>query len=590
MRPKVPAKSILISSLAAVVFLIPSLLYAQQALPPGLNPGTLLEQEKEFVPRQQKPAFPPIIKPETTAPGKEGPSDLKIHVKEFRLDGAITALTRAELLDLVKDLVGRELNMEGLQRAADRITNYYRNKGYLLARAVLQKQDITEGIITITVIEGVLEDDPQDGGIRINGTKVRMDEDVIRKTLRNAAPPGKALRQEELERGILLLNDMPGLSSSANLEAGATPGATRLAIDAKEGSLLNFYGMFDNYGNRYTGSSRVTAGLNLNDLTGRGDQLALSGNKTIDGDYYFVSGAYNRPVGYSGLNLGLSYNRLEYKVGEELQDLGSKGSVDNVTFSARYPWIKNRLSTLLIMASYDWKMLENYALDTKISDKRVHAVNLGLQYYGTDSFLGGGFNQLGITLTAGVLDLGKLEANLDTDRVTADTHGSYGKMGFNAARLQKVIETVNISISSSGQISSKNLDTSEKFILGGPTGVRAYPSSEGIGDYGIRASAELRWSPLRGTPVGDLQVISFYDIGAVRQYDHVWSNAGLTTPNEYTIQGAGFGMSIGKAGLFDARVMYAFKIGDNPGANAQGNDSDGKSNHQRIWFQISAMF
>ena len=480
--------------------------------------------------------------------------------------------------------------MGDLQQAADRITGFYRNKGYFLARAVLQQQDITEGIITITVIEGILEDSPKDGGVRINGTKLRIDEDVIRKTINNTAAPGKALKQEDIERGVLLLNDLPGLSTSANIEPGKTPGTTRLAIDAKEASLLNAYAMFDNYGNRYTGSSRVSAGLNLNDLSKRGDQLALSGNKTIDGDYYYVSGAYNRPVGYSGLNLGISYNRLEYKVGEELKDLGSKGSADNVNVSARYPLIKKRLSTLLLIASYDWKLLENYALDTKISDKRVNAVNLGFLYYGTDGLLGGGFNQLGITLTGGVLDLGHLEANLNADRVTADTDGSYGKLGFNASRLQKLIETVNLSISSSGQISSKNLDTNEKFILGGPTGVRAYPSSEGIGDHGIKASAELRWTPWSSKLVGDLQLMSFYDIGAIRQYNHVWTNAGLTTPNEYCIQGAGFGISLGKAGLFDARVMYAFKIGDNPGANAQGNDSDGKSNRERIWFQLSVMF
>lgn len=583
-------QSIFISTLTAVVLLIPAILCAQHAVPPGIDPGTLLEQEKKLAPQQLKPAVPPIIKPEMTAPGKEGPSALRVQVKEFRVDGVITAFSKEELLALVKDLVNKELSMQDLQQASDRITNHYRSNGYFLARAVLQKQDITEGIITVTVIEGVLEDDPKDGGVKINSTKLRIDEDVIRKTVRSAAPPGKALKQEGLERGILLLNDMPGLSSSANLEAGTTPGATRLVVDAKEGSLFNSYVMFDNYGNRYTGSSRVTAGVNLNDLTGRGDQLALSGNKTVDGDYDFISGVYNRPVGYSGLNLGVSYNRLEYKVGEELKDVGSKGSADNVTLSARYPLIKNRLSTLLFIASYDWKRLENFALDTKISDKRVNAFNLGFLYYGTDGFAGGGFKQLGITLTAGVLDLGNLEANLDADRATAKTNGSYGKMSFNASRLQKISETINFFISSSGQISGKNLDTSEKFILGGPTGVRAYPSSEGIGDSGIKTSAEVRWSALSNTPIGDLQLTSFYDLGVIRQYDNVWTNAGLTTPNVYRLQSAGFGMSIGKQGRYDARLTYAFKIGDNPGANMQGNDSDGKSYHERIWFQVSAMF
>jgi len=591
MRPRVHTESILILCLTILLFLTPSVSGAQHTVPPGIDPGTFLEQEKELAPRQLRPGAPPIIRPETTvSPRKEGASDLTVRVKEFHIEGTITAFTRKELYDLVKDLVGRELGMDGLQLAADRITNYYRNKGYFLARAVLQKQDITEGIIIITVIEGVLEDDVKDGGIRVNGTNVRLNEEVIRKTIHSAAPPGKALKQEQLERGLLILNDVPGFNSSANLEPGKTPGTSRLVIDAKEASLFNLYAMFDNYGNRYTGSSRASAGINLNDLTGRGDQLAVGGNKTVDGDYYYVSGSYTRPFGYSGLNLGISYNRLEYKVGEELKDLGSKGSADNLNLNARYPLIKNRFSTLLFTASYDWKKLESFALDTRISDRRINAFNAGLLYYGTDRFAGGGFNQLGITLTAGILDLANMEANLDADRATAKTNGSYGKAVFNISRLQKVNERINFFLSSSGQISGKNLDTAEKFVLGGPTGVRAYPASEGIGDWGVKASAEFRWNALTNMPVGDLQFISFYDFGMIRQYYNVWDNTGLTVPNSYTLQGAGFGMSVGKTGRYDARLMYAFKIGNNPGANAQGNDSDGKSYNGRIWFQLSAMF
>ena len=172
MRPKMYSESIFILSLTAIVFLIPAILCAQRVIPPGLDPGTLLEQEKKLAPQQLKPAVPPIIKPQTTEPRKEDPSALRVRVKEFRVDGTITVFTNEELLDLVKDLVGKELSMQDLQQAADRITNHYRSNGYFLARAVLQKQDITEGIITITVIEGVLEDDPKDGGVKINSTKI----------------------------------------------------------------------------------------------------------------------------------------------------------------------------------------------------------------------------------------------------------------------------------------------------------------------------------------------------------------------------------------------------------------------------------
>ena len=43
-----------------------------------------------------------------------------------------------------------------------------------------------------------------------------------------------------------------------------------------------------------------------------------------------------------------------------------------------------------------------------------------------------------------------------------------------------------------GQLADKNLDTAEKFYLGGPGGVRAYPQGEATGDQGYRLSGELR--------------------------------------------------------------------------------------------------
>lgn len=583
-------KSLVYLLLSAAVLLIPALTHAQQVVPPGLDAGSILEQEKRLAPLHLPPTPPSIIKPGAEKAKPDLPGALRVRVKEIRLSGTITRFSPEALLGLVKDLIGREVALQELQQAVDRITAHYREKGYFLARAVLAQQDITEGRIIITILEGALEESPVDGGVRINGTKLRLGEERIREIIRDTVPEGKALHQGELERGLLTLNDMPGIAFSANLEPGASAGSTRLVIDVTEGPLLNPYAMFDNFGNRFTGSYRATAGLNLNDPTGSGDQLSFSGNKSVDGDYYYVNAAYLRPVGSSGLVLGLSYNQLAYELGKELKDLQSKGEAKDVTLIARYPLLRNRFSNLFLNAAYDAKWLNNNALGTEISDKRVNVAGIGLTWYGTDGLWGGGVSQAGFTVNVGDLDLGKVRANRDADQASARTNGAYRKMVFNATRLQRVTETVNVSLTTAGQLAGKNLDSSEKFILGGPTGVRAYPVSEAIGDNGMKGSAEIKWNAVRGTWAGDVQFISFYDIGYIHQYYEVWPTAGLTTPNDYTIQGAGVGAALGKPGKFDVRIQYAWKIGSNPGQNAQGNDSDGKSENGRVWLSVSAFF
>ncbi len=61
-----------------------------------------------------------------------------------------------------------------------------------------------------------------------------------------------------------------------------------------------------------------------------------------------------------------------------------------------------------------------------------------------------------------------------------------------------------------GQWAGKNLDSSEKFVLGGAYGIRAYPQGEAAGDEGWLATAELRHRLSRY-----LQWSLFYDAGGI---------------------------------------------------------------------------
>ena len=82
------------------------------------------------------------------------------------------------------------------------------------------------------------------------------------------------------------------------------------------------------------------------------------------------------------------------------------------------------------------------------------------------------------------------------------------------------------------QWAGKNLDSSEKFVLGGASGVRAWPSGEATGDEGWLAQAELRYQ------AGWAQPYVFMDAGTVRINKNPWTSAA----NRRHIAGAGFGL------------------------------------------------
>lgn len=550
--------------------------------------GGLLQQQRATQPREpRREAPPPEIQPEPL-PALRLPEGQRIKVSAFKVaDDAGGLFPEETLRILLSSYVGRELTLADLQRAAEIVGKYYRDRGYFLARGYLPKQEIENGVVVIRVIVGRIEGRPGGEDFSIRGASVRLERETIQRTVASAVRPGEPAKLENLERGLLLLNDLSGVSARANLSPGAASGAAKLDVAVEEGPLIVGSVGADNYGNRYTGRNRITASVGLNDYMAAGDNLGLSAARS-DGDFSYGRLHYQRPVGYDGFKAGVVYSHLNYELGEDFASLKAKGKSDTLSPFGSYPFARTRAFNSFGGFSLDYKKLFNEAAGVTTSDKRITALTLSLNNDLLDDFLGGGLNTAGISLTGGRLDLGGWAPDLANDQQTARTDGSYAKTNINVARNQRLPGSFSLYVAISSQWASKNLDSSEKLVLGGPTAVRAYPSGEASGDEGYLANIELRWNT-----GGDFQVFGFYDTGRITQHKEPWSGWKGGNPNArngYSLSGAGLGANLAKTGRYDVRIAYARKIGDNPGRSAAKLDSDGTNDKDRWWVQATARF
>jgi hemolysin activation/secretion protein len=112
-------------------------------------------------------------------------------------------------------------------------------------------------------------------------------------------------------------------------------------------------------------------------------------------------------------------------------------------------------------------------------------------------------------------------------------------------RQQQLPRDVLISIRGSAQFTNKNLDSSEDFMLGGPTGIRAYPTGEAAGDRGWLTQLELQ------RRYGDYTPYMFYDYGKID------TNALLVNGSRLSKQraGAGLGLRYNSGNLFADAVV-----------------------------------
>ncbi len=534
------------------------------------NAGTILNI---YAPPVEAPTLPAATLP---APVEELPADdaagVRVKLTRVVLDG-VTLLPQAEVEAQLAGLVGQEVSLADLRQAAARITQLYRDKGYFLARAYVPAQEISGGVVRIAVIEGRYDGVTATGSARLDGERVRQLLDA------QGVTAGQPVERARLERSLILLEQWADAPSQALLRPGATIGTSHMEIATPPGPLFSGSLGADNYGAYYSGQGRVTASLAVNSPLGIGDQGSVWLAHSSGTDAVFAS--YQVPVGYDGLTLGASASYYTYALCCEFAALDRTGDATVAGLQARYPLRLRQHEVMVAGLSLEHKRLSDSWVGGELDDKRADVVSLSLDGI---TMAMAGQTRYRLTLTGGDLDIKGPADYITLNAETVDTAGHYAKAWGQVEFLQPLASWNFLSVRLSGQVASRNLDSSEKFLLGGFNGIRAYPEGEAAGDEAWLA--RIDWViPLRLAELpGQAAVRAFVDNGAIWINDS--TRGGLADPgipNHYSLSGAGVGFNwtLPQGWAFSAYV--ATKLGNNPGRSASGNDADGKDSSARGW-------
>ena len=569
---------------------------AQQQIP---DAGRTLRETQQPAPAPFKPAppAPRIEAPER--PALTAPAAARFQVQAFRITGS-TAFAAARLELLVRDLAERELGLAELQDAAARITRFYREHGYPVARAYLPAQDVHDGTVEIAVLEG------RYGRIELNN-RSRAKDAVVRRHLVPLAP-GALIEDKRLERSLLLIYDLAGVSApgaklrqdavdedplklrlaprladvpgvvvtDATLRPGANTGESDLAVSLGSAPLASGSAELDNYGNRYTGQWRASASFALASPTGYGDQLSARLTSTGPGlDTGRI--AYQLPVGGDGLRLGTAYSSTDYRIGKSFSALDASGKAQVTTLNASYPFVRSLGFNLTGQLALDDKRLEDsFGATGVVTPKRNEGVSAGfsgnsidLAHNAADSF--------SLSAVSGRLRLDSAAAQI-ADDAGARTRGSFSKLNYAISHLQQIGGPLSGFLSLSGQRAGKNLDSSEHFLLGGPFGVRAYPQGEAAGDDGFVFSAELRYR-VQQARLQAMELVALFDYGE-SQVEHTAFSAGT---NRRTLSGAGVGMNFTEGSDWLLRAVWSWRTGHEPATSDTPRSARG-------WLQLAKFF
>jgi hemolysin activation/secretion protein len=406
----------------------------------------------------------------------------EVHFKlsDITITGAVT-IPAATFQPLYRDLIGKDITLAAILDVADKIEAEYRARGYLLVRAFVPPQRVRDGVFTIHVVEGFLSNVTVQGG----------DADV-KTQIRGYLAPATAshpLLLETMERGLLLTNDIPGITATGVLRPSPdTPGASELVVDVAQPWVAGGLAV-DNRGSRFSGIWTVQGDVEFNSIFGE-DQLAATVTSAPDSlEQIAGSLRYRRAIGDDGLIASLVGSISHGEPGSTLAIAGVLTDSYAVGPRLTYPLIRTRAETLLLDGGFT---VQDARVDIvgPISHDQWRVLDIGGSYQRV-GVLGGiwtttfdvaqGLPILGATPNGSAM-LSRVGGQTDFTKATAFTRLSL-PLG----------DAFSAVLSAQGQYSFSRLITGEQITFGGVQIGRGYDPGAITGDDGIGGSAELRY-------------------------------------------------------------------------------------------------
>ena len=538
------------AALAALAVLYSQATQAQTAP----DAGRLLQEQSRQLPQLPKTPDFNIQAPSTQRVAPGGPQVL---LNSVQFEGHSVLSSAALEACLGADALGKSYDLAGLQDAADKVSACYWAAGYPFARAFVPAQSMQDGALRLQIVEG------RYGQVRIVGDEKAQSAAAYLAPLKQ----GGVITSAPLERATLLMSDLPGYWLQPVMQPGEAEGTGDLLLNMQPNVPVSGQVGADNMGNRYTGMYRARLDLQINSPLVAGDQLNFNGVKSSD-DMTFGTLGYSLPLGGDGLRLTASISKSEYRLGDKFASANAHGTANLASAGMNYALLRSRDHNLYLSAQLQKKRMHDLkeGLDNR-KNSTVLPITLGFD--NRDDWLGGGVVYGSVGYVSGKLNLDSELAA--TDAETAQTAGHFSKLTLDVVRKQTLPDGMEGHVRLAVQMSNKNLDSSEKFSLGGAYGVRAYPIGEALGDRGLLVQAELRGR------LDGLSPYAFVDAGTVKAVNRQWDSSAANSRN---LLGSGVGVRTSQGDWsVDASLAWRLRGG--------APQSDPADRRPRMWVSLA---
>ncbi|NOX91002.1 MAG: ShlB/FhaC/HecB family hemolysin secretion/activation protein [Gammaproteobacteria bacterium] len=504
-------------------------------------------------------------------------SDLLVEIEEETLERHVSPLEVQKLVWLIREQRGkRGVTLGQIEAVANKITSFYRERGFILAKAFIPKQRVRDGVVSLTLLLGIL------GEVSIKNNDM-YDAELLRSVFDDLL--AKPVTNKMVEENLFIINSFPGINVDGYFEPGYQVGDTRLNINVKNEARYNANLRVDNHGTEESGLYRFYADIQMNNLLGIADymKIGILQAKSPDNTTYWQL-AFESNFFSPRFRMGIESSRNQFVVDQTISvNIDLSGEVDVLGIYGKYIQERGRTknshyelrsetikSDVQSIGAPDSEELGHFSIKYKLdylddANKRL--------YDGSIKYTRGKFE-------SGVKDGQDENYNI----LSAD----YTLLTFLQVPFTDSIS--RLIFRSSLQYSGTNLSPITRFALAGPTRVRGFSPSFFTADDALYLGADWVFN---SPDIFDVQIASvnlkafakpfvFLDYGYGQQY----TIRSMEKDSTGQLADVGIGLQFSHGYNFGGNLQLAYKILD----QFTNTDQQPKADSKRLLFDMQYSF
>jgi hemolysin activation/secretion protein len=510
-------------------------------------------------------------------------SDLLIDIEEETVDRHVSPLEVQKLVWLIRAQQGkRGVTLGQIEGVANSITQFYRERGFILAKAYIPKQEVRDGIVNLTVLLGLL------GEVEVQGNDLYDDDEIVSVF---GDYLDKPVTSESIEENLFIINGFPGVSVDGYFEPGTQVGDTKLNVNVREEERFSFFARVDNHGSEDSGLYRFLLSGQVNNLLGFADNLNVMLMQTVlPEDTTFWQVNYESNLFNPRFRIALDYSQNQFLVDQSsiASNIDLSGIVDVYGVQGTYISQRSRKRNSSYMLRY-----ENITSDLQIGD----LPDIG-------NYLDERLSRIALYYKFDVLD----DANKMLHEVSLGYNYGFYDYGFSSGQKEKfhvlladytLLSFFKVPLTESNsravfrvysQYTGTNLSSLSRFSLTGPTKVRGFTPSYFTADDALYLGADwvfnspsfLDFSIAGEDFSNTIKPFVFADYAFGYQYLLTGDESHATA----NLADLGLGLKLSHRSGFNGTMQMAFPVL----SQLEGSGEDSEYDSMRITFDFQYTF